>query len=500
MARNPLTYTNRTYSTIFAELEQKYPNRPAWFREKMAGLFDIAHWYLDARAQNTTLSSAFTPQAVRDNAARLDYYPSPKSPASGPLLVTVTASPVTIPKADLVFDITSELGDTLRFEASEDLTILSGTTGTVNVVEGETKSLIDIGDSDGSSEWQQFVMPELDIIFDANFFLTINSLTWERQTATLVNSGPADKHFRTLYLPNGVSVVEFGNGVMGAIPGPYTIFASYRIGGGVAGNVAQTGSVVSYVGTNVNVVSAVLDADFTGGAEKELVETTRFLAPRMLRANYRAVTEEDFETLSRAFSSSVIIAKAIPGLYGAGTTAVHVVPANGGAPSTSLKTSLEAYLKDATSLGSADVRVRDPLYQTEDVTAAIKMRSGYTFAANLPYATLTVRLIISETAKEIVDIYNDPERGIAGVVEFVNTKWGYSFTSTDYNEITRIISRRSKDGTVTWGGSLRINDIISALDDLTGVETETVSVPATDINVPFNRILTDGTVTITEIV
>ncbi len=494
---NPLNYTNKTYATIYRELRNRFPNKPDWFIVTVAGLFDVLHWYLDARVQNLLLPTSFTEEAVYDLCTYLDYYLSPPSPATGEITVTVDGGsvPKTILKGDLTFTITDSNGNAVLFEAQDDLTISSGTTGNVSVAQGTTITDVLIGTSDGISGWQEFLISQSDVLPDT-VVVTVNSVEWE-QKSTLVNSMPTDQHFTVIRKPDGFFAVLFGDGTYGAIPGPFPVSVSFRQGGGVVGNVKSAGSTVTYTGGDGDVTGVAMVADFTGGAAGESLERAKFLAPKMLKVNDRAVTEEDYTRLSLKYSSAIINARAFPGLYGAGTVAVHLVPAGGGNPSSALKTNLETYLRDRSVLNLADVRVRNPIYVSQDATAQIKMRPGYSFATYQNYATFVIRLLCSERCKEIIDIYLN--EGIAPAVDYINAAWGYSFTSSDYAELTFAIQRQNRDGYIDWGTGLRPNDIISALDSLTGVDYATCSLPVAPVAVQFNEMMTDGTITVTQI-
>lgn len=496
---NPLSYTNKTYATIYRELKNRFPNKPDWFMVAISGLFDVMHWYLDARAQNLLLPTAFTEEAIYDLCAYLDYYLSAPSPASGIVKVTIDGGvsyPKTILRNDLVFSVTNADGEAVIFEAAEDLIFTSPTVELpVMVLEGETLSGMLVGESDGISEWQEFVIEDADVLPDT-VVVNINSLDWSQQE-TLVNSTGIDEHFRIVRKPDGYFAVLFGDNTYGMIPGPYPVFVTYRKGGGVRGNIKKNTATISYSGSDNDVVSVAMDSDFTGGSIGENIEKAKFLAPQMIRVNYRAVTESDYEVLSRKFSSSVIMAKALPGLYGAGSVGVHVVPAGGGLPSTTLKTNLEVYLRDRSVLNLADVRVRNPLYVSQGVNARIKMRPNYSFALYEKYAELTVYLLISERTKEILDLYKS--EGINSVVDYVNNAWGFTFGTSDNSEITNMILRQMRDGHTDWGGSLRPNDIVGALDNLSGVDYAICDFPVAPVTVLHTQIMTEGTVGITQI-
>lgn len=497
MARNPLSYTNRSFTSIYNELKALWPNKPDWFLRIIAGSNDVAHWYLDARAQNLTLSSAYTREAIYDLAAYLDYYPSGRSSASAACTVTVDAGavPITIPKEELVINVDDGTGTTFTFEALEDLTISTGTTGTAIFYSGTTVSDLTIGASDGTSALQEFVIPDPQAL-EESVSVTIDSVLWTEQT-TLVNSTGSDKHYRLIRKPDGYLAIRTGDGTYGAIPPVGDVQVSYRKGGGASANIPQTSATVSYTGGNADVVSVAADEDFSGGSDGETLERTRFLAPKMLKRKERAITQDDYIYMSLGYSASVIQAQCFPGLYGEATVGVHIVPAGGGNPSAGLKLGLQEYLKDRSVLGLTDVRVRDPIYQAEDIDIDIKVRPGETYSATKPFAEVAARLLVSEITAELLEIYESD--GIAAATTFINDTWGYSFTSTAYNKLTDILDRRSRDGFNSWGDGLRVNDIISAVDSLPQVDYVTLNTPASDVSLDYTEILTEGTITIGEI-
>ena len=310
--RTPFSYTNRTFLTILSELNTLYPERPAWFKEIIAGMFDIAHWYMDARAQNLLIKSAFTPEAVEDEAAYLDYFPSRRSAASMSVAVTLNvAGPQTVPADDLTFFVTSPQGAVLKFRALTNLVIAAGFTGNVVVYNLEKVSGQSIGTSDGTTAWQEFVINDTNVLFQPAPAISVNAFSWVVQD-TLVNSLSSDKHFRLLSKPNGLLSAMFGNGTYGAIPPSFPVLATYYKGGGVGGNVPLTGSAISYAGNDARVVSVALTQAASGGSDGDLIEKTRDTAPRFLRVNYRGVGEDDYAKLALRFDASIIQAKAFP--------------------------------------------------------------------------------------------------------------------------------------------------------------------------------------------
>lgn len=131
-------------------------------------------------------------------------------------------------------------------------------------------------------------------------------------------SGPKDKHFVCDYVTGDI---VFGPAIRnpsgqieqrGAVP-PYNsliVMTAYRTGGGVEGNVgANTVTVpkssLPYVDRVTNLIAA------SGGSSAESIEHALLRGPHSLRARNRAVTAEDFETLTREASSGVARVKCL---------------------------------------------------------------------------------------------------------------------------------------------------------------------------------------------
>ena len=134
---------------------------------------------------------------------------------------------------------------------------------------------------------------------------------WQR-VPDFSDSTRYDRHFT---LDTATGEVRFGPAVRqqdgtvrqyGRIPeaGCQIRFNQYRYGGGVAGNVPSgqiqvLKSAVPYIDRVVNLAAAV------GGRDQESLEEAKFRASRDLRAQLRAVTAEDYESLAKKASRSV---------------------------------------------------------------------------------------------------------------------------------------------------------------------------------------------------
>jgi predicted phage baseplate assembly protein len=129
------------------------------------------------------------------------------------------------------------------------------------------------------------------------------------------DSGPADLHFTC----DSVSgEIQFGPSIRqpsgeerqhGKVPpnGRRIRFTSYRYGGGVIGNVGE--GTITVLKSSIPYVASVKNFEAAkGGTDAETLESAKLRAPGVLRANIRAVTNEDFEYL--ALEASPMVARA----------------------------------------------------------------------------------------------------------------------------------------------------------------------------------------------
>jgi predicted phage baseplate assembly protein len=192
-----------------------------------------------------------------------------------------------------------------------------------------------------------------------------------------------DRHFQ---LDEASGEVSFGPSVRqpdgtvrqyGRVPeaGRRLRLSRYRYGGGTAGNV-PTGSLqvlrtaIPYIDHVTNLVRA------EGGRDQETLEEVRMRAARELRAQWRAVTADDYENLARQTSRAVARVKCRAPRAGSdalppGMIEILVVPAAADAiryrdyskleVDTTLRQAVEKHL-DQYRLLTTTVRVREPLY------------------------------------------------------------------------------------------------------------------------------------------
>lgn len=145
-------------------------------------------------------------------------------------------------------------------------------------------------------------------VIDNSSTVTVNGTAWS-QVFNFATSLDVDQVFMVQTFVDGTSAIIFGDGTFGAlIPTNATVTATYRIGGGVIGNI-PTGvintSITGVISTTQNPVTITITNQTSagmGGQDAETLEQARVNIPAYIRANDRAVTLTDYQTLASQYS------------------------------------------------------------------------------------------------------------------------------------------------------------------------------------------------------
>ncbi len=177
----------------------------------------------------------------------------------------------------------------------------------VRIRQGATRQAA-LGSGNAASVRQRMTTPDAPIAYDVDdagmlvptMVLRADGAHWE-EVASLYAAG-SGQVFATRLESDGAVSVEFGDGEQGAqLPtGRNNVTASYRVGGGTAGEV-EAGAIDTLLGS-VRGVKKVSGADPTsGGADQDDERRLRQLAPSRARAFDRAVSIEDLADLSLSY-------------------------------------------------------------------------------------------------------------------------------------------------------------------------------------------------------
>jgi len=397
-------------------------------------------------------------------------------------------------------------------------------TGNVVFTEGQERT--ETFTSDGST-WQRVRISEVDAI-NGSIAVRVDGTLWT-EVASLVLASDDSQYYSVDYDEDMYAYVQFGDDTNGAIP-PVgsTISVTYRVGGGIVGNIylneidtTITGTLVGGGDIQVALVNNTIRG--SGGEEEETVAHAKLWAPSWVSANGRAVTENDFDVFANTFSDAtygaVAFAKAmlrqeIPELN---TVDIYTWARDGAGDITEasdgLKNAMEAYFMNngagAIRTICTDVAILDGNNLYVDVIADIRVDSLHADAATLTAVGAALDALFSEAdnipgaAVRISKIYNaiqdatGVEHGIISnlIASYLSTEiiseaaGGTVFAATlDLEPSLPIVPGTVR---VTAGALLLIDDSSS---NLSGNGTGTIDYDTGDLNITFSAAPAVGTI------
>ncbi|WP_157247812.1 baseplate J/gp47 family protein [Nonomuraea typhae] len=377
-----LDYTARDFDAIVAELlRQAEQVMPEWTSrgEGDPGMMlvrlkayaaELNNYYIDRAVGESVLATATTRAAVLALAEQVGYITHGTIPATGSItFATDPGGPaVTVPKGtQLLSDYVAAVDQPVTFETDADLLVpAAGGTAVAAITQGVTIAPFEAGSGTGSSG-QSLVLATPGVI-EGSVRIWVEAphanIEWIRKSR-LIQAAPTERVFTTRLRADGATIVMFGNGANGAIPElGATIYASYRVGVGKAGNLpaskilhlATSGLIGVQIATDAS--GKPISTATTGGADPEGNDEIRRNAPQAFAAQYRCVTKDDF---SRA-------ALEVPGVSAANTVAarpqsvtVFVTGPDRTTPNAQLLDTATAHL-NARALAGTVVSVQGPTF------------------------------------------------------------------------------------------------------------------------------------------
>lgn len=314
-------YTSRDYQSIREDLISLIPtyapnwtNRdPADFGITLIELFsymgDLLNFYIDRSANEAYISTASQRDNVLKIAKLLAYSPTESTASTVTLTFqNSTASPITVPALTQVTTSTVANATTKQiiFETDSAVTVPAkvGTvngTATVTATQGETVASENVGTSDGTAN-QKFQLINAPVINDS-VSVVVNGVTYTF-AQYLVDYNDFDAVFTTETDADGITYIVFGDNISGRIPpNNAVVYVTYRVGGGIEGNVAT--NTIKYILTNYVAGLSVNNQDIlttgdgaaTGGSDPESTDSIRTNVSNSIRAVNRAVSISDYARL-----------------------------------------------------------------------------------------------------------------------------------------------------------------------------------------------------------
>jgi hypothetical protein len=400
-------YTSRDYTSIREDMIALIPEyAPTWTNrnpedfgitilEAFAYMADLLNYYIDRAANEAFIATASQRDNVLQIAKLLGYIPTSSTPATTTLTFqNSTASTITVPALTQIATsaVSSATSNQIIFETDAQVIIpakvgLINGTATVTATQGITITDELIGTSDGQVN-QSFKLSESSVI-NASVSITISDIVYSN-VQYLIDYQSYDPVFSTYTNADYETYVEFGDNISGRIPpNNAEIYATYRVGGGVDGNVAA--NTLTYILTNVvsgltvsnQYISASVTGAASGGSDPESTDSIRVNAPLSVRALNRAVSLSDYSSLVIQVSG-VAKATAIADVYTSvtvyfapfGDAGVEIDGVTPSAIFNLLKTDVADYLVDKIPANTT-VTLQPPTYADVNVSVNVTVLPQY---------------------------------------------------------------------------------------------------------------------------
>lgn len=337
-----IDYTDKDYASLRrALLEQARYRLPEWTDQSandlgvlLVDLFaymgDVVLYYQDRIANESFLHTATERRSVMHLLRLIGYELDGPTAAAADLTLLFEApepgdpTTVTVPTG-ATFSAETEAGATLTFAylgppLTLDLDLAAGqvteTADGLRQYAGlpvrHSRLVVDeiLGSSTGEPG-QAFALDQAPLI-DGTLALWVREgatwVRWQQRDSLLYHidldgrvliAGPDDRAFYVQRDEHGAAWVVFGDGVYGRRPpiGANNLRATYRVGGGTAGNV-PAGAIDTAVTTIAGLDAVTNPLPAAGGAEAETAEHGIRFGPLAFRSGHRAVTVGDYVALA----------------------------------------------------------------------------------------------------------------------------------------------------------------------------------------------------------
>lgn len=393
-----LDYSSRDYSGLRQTMLDAIPSRiPEWTSrspndfgivliELFASMGDILSYYGDRIANECFIETATQRENILRIARMLGYRPQGITAATADLDFTFSSSePITIPAGFQVQTASAVDEDSppVIFTVDRAVTFTPaqlGVSGVGRAAVSATQGVVihdevvgvAAGIPDESFELAEIPVVESSVIVRVQVSPDIDPFPW-RFIDNLLDAKPIDFVYTTAEDANGILRVVFGDGVNGRLlPRSAAVLASYRVGGGLVGNVGKN-TLVEFLSPILGVTSVNNANPAVGGADPESNDSIRRTAPRSLQALRRAVTVDDYAALALQVPR-VAKARAEAEVYT--NVAIYIAPNGGGAPKQQLLNAVVEYMQTKKMIG-VDVVAVSAAYTPIDINATITVDTSF---------------------------------------------------------------------------------------------------------------------------
>jgi hypothetical protein len=535
-------YTSRDYQSIKDDLIALIPtyapnwtNRdPADFGITLIELFsymgDLLSFYIDRSANEAYLDTASQRENVLKIAKLLAYSPTESTASTVTLTFqNSTASPITVPTLTQVTTSTIASATTKQiiFETNTAVTVpakvgaINGT-ATVTATQGETVVNENVGTSNGTAS-QTFQLINFPVINDS-ISVSVNGVTYI-YAQYLIDYNDFDAVFTTETDADGITYIVFGDNVSGRIPpNNSVVYATYRVGGGIEGNVAT--NTIKYILTNYVAGLSVNNQDIltsgdgaaTGGSDPESTDSIRTNVSNSIRAVNRAVSISDYARLCVQVDG-IAKASAMASVYSSvtvyfapfGDSGVENDNVTPSAVFNNLKLDVAEFFVDK-SPANTTITFQPPSYVDVDVIIDITVNPKYVqgqVKSDVGSAIVSLfdfdNVVFNDTITER-DLYSaiDSVDGVSksNVILLTKNSDQQAFTITNKQLTASVATLTVGTHNVTVGQQIRVIGVDTTFNGdftVTAVASTTVSYALTATNVPSTAVTGSAVLTVAKV-
>ena len=402
MANTSLSLTSLDFDTISNNFLSYLTNQTAFKDYNFDGsnmkvLIDLLAYntylngfYLNMTASEMFLDSAQKLDSVVSHAKELNYVPRSASSSEANISFTVTTtginSPLTIPKGTQFSGQNSNGTFVFVTDTSQNFTSANNIFQINNLSIYEGSYFYDAFVIDTTQETQRFVLSNPNIDTSSITVTVIESgvNTSFTKVETLFGLSATSNVYFLQAAQNNQYEIVFGDGLLGRVPSNLsTVIAEYRItNGDKAQNVSEfllTQDLGPINGGFAQLGSITVNANSSGGAAAEDIESIRKSAPRYFATQQRAVAADDYSALVLDKFGGVITDVSVyggetltPKQYG--KVAVCLKPAGSTIAPTYVKNEVTTYLSQYIALPTT-VIITDPDYIYISVNSTVQYNS-----------------------------------------------------------------------------------------------------------------------------
>ena len=399
--RSNVDYTTRDYegfrNDMIELLKKKIPEYSDFSEsdmgivliELLAHGLDVISFYNDKVANEIFPDTATERESIIKHCRRLGYELKNATPSQYYQVFKIVPQESTyvIPRGTRLY---TKGDDSVEFELIEDLKIPPNCTGLekdehgnylykAKVEHGSSVESDTLGSSNGTA-YQDFTLSYAPVIVDSIHIYVRNEHSieeWER-VDNFIDSDTTSKQFMVEVNESDYVKIMFGSGISGMIPPVYEngIFASYRIGGGIEGNVPLE-SITEMYSRPAVIIDTMNVEQISVGKDKETIEEAKIHAPLSLRTLWRAVSLDDYENLLyQEFLTEIIKCKAVAEDDRFTISMYVLTNSEKGDLPEDLKTKYLEFLDERKEIGYS-IQMYPPLYSDIQITANISTSKAY---------------------------------------------------------------------------------------------------------------------------